>query len=150
MLHVGQDQIQVCELLSALVAIVMLGSISGLSVPGLLHEYWLVEGDQSEVVFKLNILINATAFTLNTGFESADSSFKQICEIFSLARNAQTYLMVILKERVIAVKENMRVCVATISVQVICNTPSADEDDCGTEAKYNVTIKIFNNVSYRK
>ena len=51
-------------------------------------------------------------------------------------------------KRVNNVGENMSICVATITVQVICNTASYQYEDCGKQEKYNVIIKIFNKVSY--
>ena len=147
MAYIEQDQILVSELRAALLATAMLIAVSGLSVPGFLDEYSLVEGDHSKYIFNLNLRINAQNFTINANFEPASNSFKQACELFSIERNAGRHIMVTPKQTVNHVEENMSVCVATISVQVICNTASSEFSDCGKEAKYNVTIKILKAVS---
>ena len=59
----GKSQIRSIELRAGLLAIEMLISVSGLSVPGLIEdEIWIVEGDESPVIFELKMRINATDF----------------------------------------------------------------------------------------
>lgn len=82
MAYVGQHQILVSELRAALLAIEMIVAVSSLSVPGLLDEYWFVDGDKTVVIFNLKMIINAQEFTVNKGFEPANNSFKQACDLF--------------------------------------------------------------------
>ena len=147
MANAGQHQILASELLAALLVIEMLISVSSLSVPGLLPEYLLVEGDRTKDIFKLKMRINAKDFTLKASFEYANNSFKEVCELFRIKIDTDTNLMVTLKEKVNSVNGTNRLCVATIKLQVICNTPPSEFDDCWKEAKYNVTIKILKGVS---
>ena len=120
----------------------IVAAVSSFSVPGLLANYTLVEGDPGRRVFKLAALVDAEHFNLTATLLTADESYKDACEHF-IGKTTENEVEILLLKKVNWTKlefDKSIICFGNLSLHVSCQSVSRGSDDCEKTRQYEIRL----------
>ena len=126
-------------------AFAMLVAVSSLSIPGLLDEYELVEGDAGRRVFKLAVHVDAKDFTLQANIIPHSRDDNEVCFWLKTIIDGNEVELQIIRQT-FYMSETEVICDGVLTLHVSCQIFPTGADDCGKIGRFRITIKITRNV----